>query len=502
MRIFYLIIALCCFFNATAMQEQDPEFIRLTELIDSGQMYLKQGNYTQALEQFNKCIQLSDKTPERYSREKVISYFNIGNIHSVFSDYEHAYTYYLKGYNICRSLNDSEMEFKFLNNMTGICCFMKKHREALKYNETARKLHLSDKKKQEYTYTLNKGYIAASINNNDSALSYFLESVRKAEKYHMEPQFIAAAYSEICLIYENINQLDSAIIYLKLYNKLAEENKLAYMIVDSYKNLMRVYTRKGDKEAVLHYQDLYFHLSDSLMNVRDFYKITNEQQTYETNQSDLKIKNLNIKLSAWQKIVLFTVLVLLIFAVFIYFIYKQKNKLEDAYQNLFERNKELVRIEMLQREQYLANKSSDSNSLIEENNGKQSDVIDADLKRQILHRINEVMETSEEFCISEFSLNMLAKMVNSNTKYVSQIINETYGKNFRTFINEYRIKEARKRMMEDKYANQTIQSIAESVGYKSSTNFILAFKKTTGITPSIYQKLAKTDKNRSSGINY
>jgi AraC-like DNA-binding protein len=486
-----------------AMQEQDPEFIRLNELIDSGQIYIKQGNYTQALEQFNKCIQLSDKTPEKHAREKVIAYFNIGNIHSVFSDYERAFKYYQKGYSICRTMKDPEMEFKFLNNMTGICCFMKKQNEAVKYNEIARRLPIEDKKKQEYTYTLNKGYIAASTNNNDSALKYYMESVRKAQKYHMEAQLIAAAYSEICLIYEKTNQLDSAIIYLKLYNQLAEENKLAYMIVDSYKNLMRVYTRKGDKEAVLHYQDLYFHLSDSLMNVRDFYKITNEQQTYETNQSDLKIQNLNIKLSTWQKIVLFTVLVLLVFLVFIYFIHKQKKNLQDAYQNLFERNKELIRIEKLQREQYIAKKSSESDQdkAVKDSAGKQSDIIDAELKKQILNRIIEVMETSEEFCNSEFSLNMLAKMVNSNTKYVSQIINETYGKNFRTFINEYRIKEARKRMMEEKYANLTIQSIAESVGYKSSTNFILAFKKTTGITPSIYQKLAKTDKNRPSGAN-
>jgi AraC-like DNA-binding protein len=93
-------------------------------------------------------------------------------------------------------------------------------------------------------------------------------------------------------------------------------------------------------------------------------------------------------------------------------------------------------------------------------------------------------------------------MVNSNTKYVSQIINETYDKNFRTYINEYRVKEARKRLMEEKYGNYTIQGIAESVGYKSSTNFILAFKKTTGITPSLYQKLVKTDKSRSSEPEY
>ena len=41
------------------------------------------------------------------------------------------------------------------------------------------------------------------------------------------------------------------------------------------------------------------------------------------------------------------------------------------------------------------------------------------------------------------------------------------------------------------YGNYTIQAISEDVGYKSSTSFILAFKRIVGMTPSVYQKLAK-----------
>ena len=43
----------------------------------------------------------------------------------------------------------------------------------------------------------------------------------------------------------------------------------------------------------------------------------------------------------------------------------------------------------------------------------------------------------------------------------------------------------------NRYGNYTIKAIAESVGYKSPTNFISAFKNITGITPSVYQKIAK-----------
>lgn len=485
-----------------AMQKHDAESIRLIELLDSGAVYLEQGNYTQALQQFNTCLQLSDKSKENHTREKVLAYFNIGNIHSVFSDFEHAYTHYLKGYQMCKTLNDPEMEFKFLNNMTGICCFMKKSNEAIKYNEIAKQLPLSNKYIQEYTYVLNKGYIAASMNDSDSALVNFRESIRLAEKYDLNAQFIAAPYSEIYLIYESAQQLDSAIYYLKKYNKIVEDNNFAYMIIDSYKNLMRVYTKKGDKEAALHYQDRYFQLSDSFMNLRDFYKIKNEQQAYETNLSDQEIQSLNFKLSAWQMILLFMGLVLLISMGFIFFIYKQKKKLQEAYQHLFDRNGELIQIERHYKNLLNSKKTeigANLNTSAVEPNSKQSDSIDAEKKVQILNDINDIMETSDDFCNPTFSLSTLAKMVNSNTKYVSQIINETYGKNFRTFINEYRVKEARKRLMEEKYTNYTIQSISESVGYKSCTNFILAFKKVTGMTPSLYQKIAK-NKKRSSEI--
>ena len=102
------------------------------------------------------------------------------------------------------------------------------------------------------------------------------------------------------------------------------------------------------------------------------------------------------------------------------------------------------------------------------------------------------MENTEEICDCDFSLERLATSIGSNSRYVSQVINDTYGKNFRTFINEYRIRESQLRLLNTaEYGNYTIKAIAESVGYKSHTNFIIIFKKITGITPSMYQTIAK-----------
>ena len=117
---------------------------------------------------------------------------------------------------------------------------------------------------------------------------------------------------------------------------------------------------------------------------------------------------------------------------------------------------------------------------------------------ELLRKIRRVMENVETFCNPDFSLPVLAEMVDSNTFYVSQVINSTYNENFRTFIYEYRVKEAMNRLVDtEKYGNYNIHGIAESVGYKSTSNFISVFKKVTGMTPSLYKKMAMEEKIRS-----
>ena len=67
-------------------------------------------------------------------------------------------------------------------------------------------------------------------------------------------------------------------------------------------------------------------------------------------------------------------------------------------------------------------------------------------------------------------------------------------KNFNAFVNTYRIQTARERLIDvDHYGNLTIKGIAESVGFKSPTTFINVFKKMVGLSPSVYQNMAKKD---------
>jgi AraC-like DNA-binding protein len=75
---------------------------------------------------------------------------------------------------------------------------------------------------------------------------------------------------------------------------------------------------------------------------------------------------------------------------------------------------------------------------------------------------------------------------------VSQVIHEHCGLNFNAFLNQYRIKEACKRMSDTtRYGNYTIEAIANDVGFRSRSAFASSFKRITGLTPSEYQRFAQ-----------
>ena len=107
----------------------------------------------------------------------------------------------------------------------------------------------------------------------------------------------------------------------------------------------------------------------------------------------------------------------------------------------------------------------------------------------LIEEIEKVLDDKEKISDPEFNLAILARLVNSNTKYVSQVINTTYHKNFRTLLTEYRIREACRMLTDTKnFGMLTISAVAEEVGYKAQSSFVLAFRKVIGMTPSEYNK--------------
>lgn len=103
-------------------------------------------------------------------------------------------------------------------------------------------------------------------------------------------------------------------------------------------------------------------------------------------------------------------------------------------------------------------------------------------------RIELFFFTHKPYLNPTLTLSNLAMTMGLSEKIISQVINQQYNQNFLTFINSYRVEEA-KRLLNDFYKNKsTMLGISLDSGFNSRSAFYGAFKKHTGMTPTEYCK--------------
>jgi AraC-like DNA-binding protein len=105
-----------------------------------------------------------------------------------------------------------------------------------------------------------------------------------------------------------------------------------------------------------------------------------------------------------------------------------------------------------------------------------------------LKKLISVMETEKPYLNRDLSIQDLSDFTGIPRHHITQVLNEKHGKNFFSFINEYRVKEVISRFSDPKNNNFTILAIAYDAGFNSKTTFNSIFKSHTGMTPSEYRE--------------
>ncbi len=109
-----------------------------------------------------------------------------------------------------------------------------------------------------------------------------------------------------------------------------------------------------------------------------------------------------------------------------------------------------------------------------------------------IERIKFYVQKEQFYLSKSTSLKSLAEALNSNSNTISQIINTNTNLNFNDFINQYRIEEAKKRLLDKSYDYLTIEAIGNSVGFKSKAAFYNSFKKHVELSPKAFVKLERS----------
>ncbi len=118
-------------------------------------------------------------------------------------------------------------------------------------------------------------------------------------------------------------------------------------------------------------------------------------------------------------------------------------------------------------------------------------------EEQILNKLKQ-FEKSKRFLNKDISLAVLAGQLDSNTKYLSEIINTHYNVNFNTYINKLRVNYIIEKLKTDpNFINYKISYLAENCGFSSHSSFATVFKSITGISPVKFIELRNKEKENN-----
>ncbi|MDY8135958.1 AraC family transcriptional regulator [Aquimarina sp. 2201CG5-10] len=105
---------------------------------------------------------------------------------------------------------------------------------------------------------------------------------------------------------------------------------------------------------------------------------------------------------------------------------------------------------------------------------------------QLTEKLSILMLEHKPYKNPNLKLTDVAKELGISTHQFSQLLNDNLKKSFSTFINEYRIEEAKQIIKSN--TKYTLDAIGNESGFNSKSTFYNSFKQVVGMTPSKYRE--------------
>lgn len=107
---------------------------------------------------------------------------------------------------------------------------------------------------------------------------------------------------------------------------------------------------------------------------------------------------------------------------------------------------------------------------------------------KLIDRLNNHMLEERPYLNPELTLGELSAQINMAKHELTDLLNHHIGKNFFSYVNEYRLKAVIRRLKSTEFDHLTIIAIANDCGFNSKSTFNSLFKQHTGHTPSEFKR--------------
>ncbi|MPS65521.1 MAG: AraC family transcriptional regulator [Chryseobacterium sp.] len=305
------------------------------------------------------------------------------------------------------------------------------------------------------------------------------------EKYKDRPFLLGLAYETLSRYYFLKQDYKTSIA--KSETALSQIVNLPFnsLKIKIYESLSRNYFTLHDNVKYHQYNKLYTDLkthedSNTKEGIRYIVKLV------ETNlNKNIEFQKQSYSQSFW---ILTLILSFLILGLLIYLlIIKNKNRDLKKQFDFFEKQR--------RQKQKIASSLPAIKTIpaVEKNAEKDSNKISKEKEEEILQKLEE-FEQSDRFLNKNMSLSLLSSQMEINTKYLSEVINNSKEKNFNGYINELRINHiAHLLRTNPTFLNYKVSYLAEYSGFSSHSTFTTIFKSVTGMSPNAYiQEISKS----------
>lgn len=460
-----------------AADKKELHFVSIRAYESLAYHYSTKGNHNNTLKYAQSAVDIAEKY--EYPAEAAAMYGTIGQQYARIGMDDLAKEYIQKGIDLIKTPKDDD-EKHHLGNLYSYRLFTKEtskdsSRIYLKYAKMALATYLTinNKELREKVSLVgygNVGMCYTELKHYDAAIAALNKviAINKGKNAYMSGN----AYLQKGMLFLDKKQTDSAEVNLKKSEKnfsgkgfLNEEKEL-------YAQFIKLYEIKGDKNKLKEYKSAYLELE-------------NKDQKSKLGTATELLKNENKEkksiTSYFYRAVIGLGLVILSLLIILSFQRKKHIRKKAAFE-AFRKN----RIS----EEIYTHKVQPEESHEEQKDESLSEETEIKLLKGL-----EKFEKANGYNEKGIALGKIAVQLNTNVKYLSNVIKKHKADNFSSYINTLRINYIVHQLENiPEYRKYKVSYLSEETGFSSANAFSKVFKDITGVSPSSYINLLGKEK--------
>lgn len=314
----------------------------------------------------------------------------------------------------------------------------------------------------EKDFDLSRYYLSSGLAHINDTTVVVRKYVNESYMKNLDQAYIIEGYAYHDFVK---GDFEGALQKYKDVLSIAEDINRVSLKIDMLKKIGRLYQNMGDAEKASEYLDRHIRISDSL-------------RVKKNNALSIPVQNIlnreESKPKKSSKTIGYAIVLISIISI-VLFIMISKNRDEKR------------RLEQIEKERR-------DKSISDLNKSKSAPInLSSKTERELLNKLEE-FEASGKFLDENISFSILAGYLNSNAKYLRQVLKNNKNTDYNNYINELRIKYIVDKLKTNPdYLNYKISYLAKECGFSSHSKFSADFKRVMNISPSKFINAIKKE---------